>query len=106
MATTIRRTDPAYAASATADFHGLPLGRLTARGDAAHIFTGQIADLATWLNARGGYTTRERAGLDVALWTLRTTTEPRGDGTTTTVHVHALALTHEDIPHELTAALA
>jgi hypothetical protein len=106
MTTTLRRVDAELAAAATADHYGLPTGRLDVRGDAAHIFTAQIADLTAWLNARGGYTTRERGAGDVTHWTLRTSTEPRGDGTTTTVRVHASALSDEDVPHELTAALA
>lgn len=100
------RTDPALAATVTADLHGLPTGRLTTRDTAAHAFVDEPADLTAWLTARGGYTTRERAGGGVVLWTLRTTTEPRADHTTTPVYVHVLVLDEEQIPAELTAALA
>lgn len=106
MATTIRRTSPALAAAVTIDLHGLPAGHLDTSDNAAHIFTAQVADLTAWLTARGGYTTRERGAGGITHWTLRTTTEPRGDGTTTPVLVHASALSDTDIPHELTAALA
>ncbi|MFD8777474.1 hypothetical protein [Streptomyces sp. NPDC059916] len=106
MATTIRRTSPALAAAVTIDLHGLPAVRITASDTAAHIVTAQLGDLTTWLTARGGYTTRERCAGGITHWTLRTSTEPRGDGSTTPVLVHALALTHEDVPYELVAALA
>ncbi|MGH8917427.1 MAG: hypothetical protein ACRD0H_03665 [Actinomycetes bacterium] len=100
------RTAPDYAAAVTADLHNLPTGRLTSRENAAHIFTNRLDDLTAWLTARGGYTTHERAAGDLTNWTLRTSTEPRADGTSTPVLVHAQALTHEPVPAELTAALA
>ena len=106
MPTTYTAQDPADAARATADFHGLPTGRLTSRDGAAHIFTDNINDLRAWLNACGGYVLRERAGLGVVLWTLRTHTEPRSDGTRTPITVHALALAEEAIHPDITESVA
>jgi hypothetical protein len=106
MPISIRRTDPAIAAQATADLHGLPTGRLTTRGDAAHIFTADLADLLAWRAALGGTVTRQRAGGDITLWTLHTHTEPRSDDTHTTVLVHALTLTHEPTDPHLADAVA
>lgn len=108
MRATARPTSitPDAAAQAAADYLGLPTGRLIARDGTAHIFTDDIHDLRAWLNALGGYTTRERAGLGVTLWTLRTHTAPRTDGTTTPIHVHALALAEEHIHPDITESLA
>ncbi|MGV2914646.1 hypothetical protein [Streptomyces alfalfae] len=97
---------PANAAQITADLYGLPTGRLSSRETAAHAFVDTLDDLTTWLAIRGGYTTRERAGGGLHLWTLRTTTEPRQDGTRTPVFVHVTVLDEEPVPDELTAALA
>lgn len=106
MPISIRRTDPAIAAQVTADLHGLPTSRLTTRGDAAHIFTADLAHLLAWRTALGGDVTRQRAGGDVTLWTLHTHTEPRSDDTRTPVLVHALALTHEPTDPALSDAVA
>lgn len=99
-------TDPARAATITADLHSLPTGRLTARNSVAHIFTADIDDLEAWLNARGGYILRQPAGSGISQWTLHTTTEPRSDGTTTPVLVHALHLDDEPVLPTLHFALA
>ena len=106
MPSTASHTDPTLAATVTADHHGLPTGRLTARGPVAHIFTADIDDLAAWLTARGGYTLRQAAGSGVSQWTLHTTTEPRDDGSTTPVLVHALHLDDEPVLPGLHFALA
>lgn len=100
------RIDPALAATVTADRHNLPQGRLTARGSVAHIFAVDLTDLETWRLARGGYTLRQQAGSGVSQWTLHTSTDPRTDGTTTPVLVHALHLDDEPVPPALTGALA
>lgn len=100
------RTAPDVAAIVTAELHSLPTGRITQRNSAAHIFTADIDELRPWLTARGGHVTRQAAGLGVTLWTLHTTTEPRSDGTTTPVLVHALSLTHEGIHPDLLNAVA
>lgn len=106
MSTFVRHTDPALAATVTADNHGLPTGRTAAYDNAAHIFLDHTDGLVAWHDALGGYTTRQEAGHGVVLWTLHTSTEPRGDGTRTPVLVHALALDHELVYDALTAALA
>jgi hypothetical protein len=107
MATTTHTsTDPTVAALVTANLHSLPTGRLIARNGAAHIFTADVHELRAWLNALGGYVTRERAGLGVTLWTLRTHTEPRSDGSTTPVLVHALTLAEEAIHPDITESVA
>jgi hypothetical protein len=106
MHASIRRTDPAIAAQTTADLHNLPVGRLTARNQAAHIFLTDLNGLDAWLTALGGHVTRQRAALGITLWTLHTATEERSDGTRTTVLVHVPALTHELIDPHLIAAVA
>ena len=106
MHASIRRTDPATSAQVAADFHNLPIGRLTARNQAAHNFVPDLHDLDAWLTALGGHITRQRAGLGITIWTLHTATEPRSDGTRTTVLVHVPALTHELVDPHLIAAVA
>ena len=98
--------NPTDAAQVTADHHGLPTGRLTAHNSAAHIFTADLADLLAWRAALGGTVTRQRAGLGVTLWTLRTHTEDRSDGSHTPILVHSLALTDEPVDHALSDAIA
>ncbi|MFD1278056.1 hypothetical protein ACFQ51_56910 [Streptomyces kaempferi] len=61
MLATRTSSDPTVAARVTADLHGLPTGRLTARDTAAHIFTADIHELRAWINALGGFVTRQRA---------------------------------------------
>ncbi|KPI31391.1 hypothetical protein OV320_2607 [Actinobacteria bacterium OV320] len=100
------RITPQAAAQAAADYLGLPTARLTTHNDAAHIFTADMHHLTAWYRALGGTVTRERAGLGVTLWTLRTHTEPRNDGTHTPILIHCLALTTEDIDPTLTNAAA
>lgn len=100
------RITPTDAAQAAADHLGLPTGRLTQHGDTAHIFTDNHHHLHAWLKALGGYTTRERAALGITHWTLRTHTEPRDDGSTTPIHIHASALPEEDIHPDIANAVA
>jgi hypothetical protein len=99
-------SDPTVAALVTANLHGLPTGRLTARDTAAHIFTADIHELRAWINALGGFVTRQRAGGAVTLWTLHTHTEPRSDGSSTPVLVHALSLASEDVHPDITESVA
>lgn len=100
------KVTPADAATVTAELHSLPTGRLYSRPAAAHAFVDHLDDLTAWLTARGGYTTHERLAGGLALWTLRTTTEPREDHSTTPVFVHVTVLDETPVPHALTAALA
>ncbi|MGW0948475.1 hypothetical protein ACWD4O_38795 [Streptomyces sp. NPDC002623] len=97
---------PHAAAQAAADYLGLPTGRLTTHNDTAHIFADDITHLLAWRDALGGDVTRQRAGLGVTLWTLRTHTEPRTDGTRTPILVHCLRLTDEPIHPTLADATA
>ena len=99
-------TDPTTEAQVTADHHGLPTGRTVPYDNAAHIFLDTVDDLAKWLRATGGYTTRRDAGPGVVLWTLITHTELRADGTATPVIVHSLALDTEEVDYALTDAVA
>jgi len=85
----IRPLGPAVKAETTADWNGLPHGRITERHGVAHVFTAGLPDLEEWYLALGGRITHQPAGTGVTLWTLQTHTD---HGHSTPVHVHALAM--------------
>lgn len=91
----IRPLGPAVKAEVTAEYNGLPHGRITEHNGAAHIFVVGLPELELWfINLGGSRITRKPAGDGVVLWTLHTTTN-RTNGTP--VRVHALALDTDQI---------
>lgn len=99
----IRPLGPAVKAEVTAEYNGLPTGRITEQGTDAHVFTASLDDLTAWYLALGGHIACQTAGTGVTLWTLHTTTD-HTDGIP--VHVHALALDTEPVDSDLTDAVA
>ncbi|MDX2986441.1 hypothetical protein [Streptomyces caniscabiei] len=98
-----RRLTAAVKAEVTADYNGLPHGRITEQDGDAHVFIVGLTELEAWLLALHGRITRQPAGPGVTLWTLHTTTDTH-DGTP--VHVHTLALDTEEADATITAAVA
>ncbi len=99
-------TDPVTALCVTADTHSLPTDHLiTSTGRTAHVFAANVNDLQRWLNELGGHITRQPAGPGIDKWTLTTHTDFRTDGSSNPIHMHALALTDQNIHPDLTAAL-
>jgi hypothetical protein len=88
MAST-RPLNAAVKAEVTADYNGLPHGRITEHDDTAHVFTTGLPELEAWFMALGGPITRQPAGQGVVHYTLRTFTE-RTHGTRIAVHASAL----------------
>ncbi|WP_328545415.1 hypothetical protein [Streptomyces europaeiscabiei] len=99
----IRRLDAAVKAEVTADYNGLPHGRISDHDGAAHVFTTGLPELTAWYLALGGRITRQPAGPGVVLWTLDTRTS-RTDGAS--VRVHALALDTDQLDADLADAVA
>jgi hypothetical protein len=99
----IRPLGPAVKAEVTAEYNGLPHGRITEHDGAAHVFTAGLDDLALWFMALGGRITHQPAGTGVVLYTLHALTD-RTSGAP--VEVHALALDTDQIDADLTDAVA
>ncbi|MEW2393117.1 hypothetical protein AB0933_32625 [Streptomyces venezuelae] len=106
MTTVTYPITPADAATVTADLHTLPAARIVSRDSVAHVFVTTLDDLNAWLEACGGYTTRDHAAGGLTTWMLRTHTGPRDDGSRTPIRVHTTVLDEEMVPDELTNALA
>jgi len=98
---------PAIQAETTADLNALPHGRITTQGTEAHVFTAGLDDLTAWWHALGGRITCQDAPHDsgVCMWTLHTRTDP-DNPTSTTVRVHALALTTDQLDADCAPAVA
>jgi hypothetical protein len=100
-------TNPALAALVTADTHGLNTAHLiTAREGQAHVFVADLNDIRPWLNELGGHITRQPAGPDMEMWTLRTHTDFRSDGTSTPILMHALSLIGQSVHPDIVNAAA
>jgi hypothetical protein len=99
----IRPLGPAVKAETTADWNGLPHGRITEHANEAHVFTAGLDELTDWYLALGGRITCQDAGPGVSLWTLHTDTD-HGHGTT--IRVHALAPDTDHIDPDCAHAVA
>lgn len=93
---------PAVQAEVTAEYNGLPHGRITDHNGEAHVFTAGLADLESWFMALGGDIDRQPAGDRVVLWTLHTDTD-HGHGAP--VRVLALALDTDFIDEDCADAI-
>ena len=93
---------PAVQAEVTAEYNGLPHGRITDHNGEAHVFTAGLADLESWFMALGGHIDRQPAGDRVVLWTLHALTE-RTHGAP--VRVLALALDTDQIDADCADAI-
>ena len=93
---------PAVQAEVTAEYNGLPHGRITDHNGEAHVFTAGLADLELWFMALGGTIDRQPAGDRVVLWTLHTLTE-RTHGAP--IRVLALALNTDQIDADCADAI-
>ncbi|NUQ95824.1 MAG: hypothetical protein HOY79_04445 [Streptomyces sp.] len=93
---------PAVQAEVTAEYNGLPHGRITDHNGEAHVFTAGLAELEAWFMALSGHITRQPAGYGVVLWTLHTDTD-HGHGSP--VRVIAMALDTDFIDEDCADAI-
>lgn len=85
------------AVEAAIDYLNLPTARpLIARDDAVHAVVVDSEQFAAWLFALGGDVNRAPQIDGASLWTLRTETPQRRDGSTVRILVH-VALVHDEL---------
>ncbi|MFC8873181.1 hypothetical protein [Streptomyces ardesiacus] len=104
----LQRTDPQIeAVEATRDFLDLPTAREPiAREDGVHVVVAGSEQFAQWMHALGGTVNRAPALDGASLWTLRTETPRRGDGSTVRIRVHAVFVTDEWVPEQFRGPVA
>ncbi|GGQ80972.1 hypothetical protein [Streptomyces flaveolus] len=102
----IPRTDPLIeAVEATRDFLDLPTAREPiAREDGVHVVVAGGGEFARWVYELGGTVNRAPAIDGASLWTLRTETPRRGDGSTVRIYVHVALVADEWVPEQFRAA--
>lgn len=83
------------------DSLGLPAATVAARPDVVHVTVMGARDLSRWMYELGGEIVRSGGAEGVALWTLRTSTPVRRDGTRVPIRVHAAVVEGEDVLAEL-----
>ncbi|MET9816561.1 hypothetical protein [Streptomyces sp. NPDC006355] len=91
------------AVCAMLDYLNLPAATLTPRPDTVHVTVIDAGDLARWMYALGGELVQTGGSREdaVTLWTLRTATPPRGDGSTVPIRVHAAVAEGVDVLAEV-----
>jgi hypothetical protein len=91
------------AVRAMLDYLALPAATLTPRPDVVHVTVTDARDLGRWMYALGGEIVRTGGSREdgVTLWTLRTTTPVRGDGSKVPVRVHAAVAEGDDVLAEV-----
>lgn len=77
----------AFTVDCLIDSTSLPAPVRIPRPDAVHVMVADVDDLGEWLRALGGEIHVSPEFEAVQLWTLHARTEPREDGSSTTVHV-------------------
>ena len=101
----IPRTDQQIAAvEATVDYLDLPTSREpVAREDGVHVVVAGSEQFAAWVHALGGTVNRAPAIDGASLWTLRTETPRRADGSTVRIRVHVALVADEWVPEAFRA---
>ncbi|MFF1756176.1 hypothetical protein [Streptomyces sp. NPDC058266] len=92
-----KTSDNRLAVESMLGYLALPAPTLVARPDAVHITVDDVDDLAAWVFALGGTVHRGPSTDGAALWTLRTATPTRGDGSTVAILVHAAVVDGDDV---------
>ncbi|WP_405674802.1 hypothetical protein OG292_02990 [Streptomyces sp. NBC_01511] len=90
-------SDNRLAVQVLIDSYGLPAPTIVARPQAVHISVADPDDVAAWMYVLGGKT---RRGIEIdgaSLWTLRTQTPVRADGSTVAIRVHVPVVAGEDV---------
>lgn len=100
-----RASDNRLAVQPLIDSLGLPAPTLVARADIVHITVATTDDLATWLYELGGEIRRGIPLDDVSVWTLRTQTPARRNGSTVAIRVHCPVVAGEEVVCELRTAV-
>ena len=89
------------AVESVVDRLGLPTARpLIVRDDAVHAVVADVEQFAEWVFNLGGDVNRAPALDGASLWTLRTETPRRADGSTVRILVHTVAVHDERVPAE------
>lgn len=90
------------AVETTVSFLNLPQARpLVVRDDAVHVVVAGAEQLSAWMYALGGEMNRAPELDGASLWTLRTKTPARSDGSSTEIRVHAAIVCFEDVLAEV-----
>lgn len=90
-------SDNRLAVQVVIDELALPAPTLVARPAVVHITVADVDDLARWVLALGGEVRRGIALDGASLWTLRTETPVRGNGSTVPIRVHVPVVEGEDV---------
>lgn len=98
-------SDNRLGAQVAIDYLALPAPTLVARPTVVHVTVADVDDLAQWVHALGGEVRRGIEMDGASLWTLRTETPVRGDGSTVAIRVHCPVVAGEDVIAEMYAAV-
>lgn len=90
-------SDNRLAVQVVIDGLGLPAPTLVARPHAVHVTLADVDDLAQWMHALGGEIRRGIETDGASLWTLRTETPARRDGSKVAIRVHVPVVSGEDV---------
>lgn len=99
-------SDNRLAVQVVIDELGLPAPTMVARPLVVHITLADVDDLGVWVHALGGEVRRGfQRDEGASLWTLRTKTPVRSDGSTVAIHVHVPVVAGEDVIAEVYGAV-
>lgn len=96
-----RSTGNELAVASMLDRLSLPAATMTPRPEVVHVTVTSASDLSHWMYALGGRVVQTGGAEGVALWTLRTETPVRPDGSTVPIRVHAAVVAGEDVLAEV-----
>nr|WP_240449230.1 hypothetical protein [Streptomyces harenosi] len=99
-------SDNRIAVEVMLDYLPLPAPTMIARPDAVYVTVVDLDDLGEWLRERGGRIHRTSAADGLELWTLLTSTPPRGDGSVVPVRVSVPVPMGEPVQDEIRSAVA
>ena len=99
-------SDNRLAVEAMLDYRPLPAPTLIARPDAVYVSVADLDDLGVWLDALGGSIRITSAAEGLELWTLRTLTPRRGDGSRVLVRVSVPVPMGESVQDSIRQAVA
>lgn len=101
-----KTSDNRLAVEAAVAYLVLPAPTLVARPDAVHVTVNDVDDLSAWVFFLGGDVSRGPSSDGAALWTLRTETPARPDGSKVAILVHAAVVDGDDVLVEVRRAVA